>query len=543
VPLRLVATTGDSSFRVPPGRALSVGRTADCDLPVRDPTVSRQHAEVECVGNRLHIRDGGSTNGTFVDGRRVHDAVALPGARIAFGKVTFELREEPALDSDVQLPVEDPLDATILRQVQVVGHANIAAHLGGAPAARGTPADRQAERLALMLDIARELSGPTGLSEIDRLLEKVVDILFQVMSVDRVAILMAEPGSGEGGAPGGQPEGDLGELVPRVWRSRVDGAFGGSWRVPKAVARKTVTERVAMLLENFPAADGQSEGATLAIPNIRSALCAPLLGQQGRVLGLVYLDNLAADHTFTDEDLGFLTAFAGMAAVSIENSQLLQRVQREAVVLSNFQRYFAPDLARQIAAQTGEIGLGGSRRTVTVLFCDIRGFTSLSEQMAADEIAKLLTEYFTEMVDVVFEHGGILDKFMGDALMALWGAPVERDGDADRAVRAAVAMQQAVQQLNFEWVGQGRRTISVGIGLSQGEVFAGNIGSDRRLEYTVIGDAVNTAARLCAEAGPGDILIAEPLHASLTTPPRVRALPPLPLKGKAQAVPVYRVEW
>jgi adenylate cyclase len=356
----------------------------------------------------------------------------------------------------------------------------------------------------------------------------VVDILYQVMSVERVALLMS---------------GADGELVPRVWRSRVEGAMGGSWRVPKAVARKTVSERVALLLENFPAADGRSEGATVSIPMIRSALCAPLLGQQGAVLGLIYLDNLAADHTFSEEDLDFLTAFAGMAAVAIENSQLLERVQREAVVLSNFQRYFAPDLARQIAAQTSEIRLGGSRRRVAVLFADIRGFTSLSEQMAPDEIAKLLTEYFTEMVDIVFDHGGILDKFMGDALMALWGAPVSRPDDADRAVRAAVAMQQAVQQLNAEWVRQGRRTISVGIGIALGDVFAGNIGSDRRLEYTVIGDAVNTASRLCAEAGPGDILVGELLYSALTAPPRVQALPDLPLKGKAQAVPVFRVEW
>jgi adenylate cyclase len=478
------------------------------------------------------IQDLDSTNGTFLDGRRVQDAVALPGSRISFGKVAFELWEEPALDSDgVAVAAEDPLDATILRQMPVQSHADIAAHLAAQPPSASvlrvggtSAADRQAHRLALLLDIAKELTQQT---ELDRLLEKVVGLLYQVMSVERVALLTQEDG----------------ELVPRVWRSRVEGAMSGSWRVPRTVARKTVSERVALLLENFPASDARSEGATVAIPTIRSALCAPLLGQQGTVLGLLYLDNLAADHTFTEEDLDFLTAFAGMAAVAIENSQLLERVQREAVVLSNFQRYFAPDLARQIAAQTDEIRLGGSRRKVAVLFADIRGFTSLSEQMAPDEIAKLLTEYFTEMVDIVFEHGGILDKFMGDALMALWGAPVARDDDPDRAMRAAIAMQQGVQQLNADWMRQGRRTISVGIGLAMGEVFAGNIGSDRRLEYTVIGDAVNTAARLCAEAGPGDILVGETVYAALARPPRVQALEPLPLRGKAKAVTVYRVDW
>src|SRR5436305_8144009 len=163
--------------------------------------------------------------------------------------------------------------------------------------------------------------------------------------------------------------------------------------------------------------------------------------------------------------------------------------------------------------------------------------------MSPDEIATLLTDYFTEMVEIVFEHGGTLDKFIGDALMALWGAPLSRWDDADRAMRAAVAMQQRLARLNQEWEGRGRLPLAVGIGLDAGEVFAGNIGSERRLEYTVIGDAVNTAARLCSEAGPGEILIAEPLHAALTQPPPVSPLTPLPLRRKAPPVPAYPPQW
>jgi adenylate cyclase len=147
------------------------------------------------------------------------------------------------------------------------------------------------------------------------------------------------------------------------------------------------------------------------------------------------------------------------------------------------------------------------------------------------------------MVDVVFAHGGTLDKFIGDAIMALWGAPIARPDDADRAARAAIAMQQRLAELNREWRRSGRREIAVGIGINVGEVFAGNIGSHRRLEYTVLGDAVNTASRLCSQAGPGEILISEPLHRALAEPPPVAPLAPLSLKGKAQPVPVLRVEW
>jgi adenylate cyclase len=147
------------------------------------------------------------------------------------------------------------------------------------------------------------------------------------------------------------------------------------------------------------------------------------------------------------------------------------------------------------------------------------------------------------MVEVVFAHGGTLDKFIGDAVMALWGAPVAHADDVERAVAAAVAMQRALERLNARWQAEGRRTLEAGIGLNVGEVFAGNIGSDRRLEYTVLGDAVNVAARLCGEAGGGEILISEAVYRSFATPPPALSLAPLPLKGKAQPVPVWLVQW
>jgi adenylate cyclase len=524
--LKIVAIAGSAVVHLTRARPYSVGRAVACDLPIQDPTVSRQHAELELTAAGVRIRDLGSTNGTFLNGERVSDAVAMPGARVSFGKVDFEVREESA---PTATPGEGSLDATILRQVLLHGPADIAARLSdshpGASLLRiggASAADRQGRKLSLLLDITKELSQQT---DVDVLLDRVVELTFQVMSVDRVAILMT--GAGE-------------ELTPRVWRSRVE-APAVSWKVPRSIVRKAVEERMAVLIENA-AADGRFEGAPLQ-PRVKSALCAPLLGKQGTVLGLIYLDNLGATHSFSEEDLEFLTAFSGMAAVAIENSQLIERVRREAVVLSNFQRYFAPDLARQIAGEQGAVQLGGAKRRVVVLFSDIRDFTSLSETMSPDDIASLLSDYFTEMVDVVFEHGGMLDKFMGDAVMALWGAPLARDDDADQATRAAVAMQRRLARLNEAWQRQGRPRLTVGIGLNVGDVFAGNIGSDRRLEYTVIGDAVNIASRLCAEAGPGEILIAEPLHAALASPPPVTALEPLALKGKAVAVPVYRVEW
>ena len=179
---------------------------------------------------------------------------------------------------------------------------------------------------------------------------------------------------------------------------------------------------------------------------------------------------------------------------------------------------------------------------MAVLFSDIRGFTALSETMNPDAMAKLLTEYFTEMVDCVFHHGGTLDKFIGDAVMAQWGAPIGEPDDTDRAMAAAMDMMTALDALNLRWTAAGRPTVQIGIGLNFGEAFAGNIGSERRLEYTVIGDTVNTASRLCSVAKKGEIIISEDFRRTLKNPPALQPLEPVPLKGKTQPVPIFLVK-
>jgi len=346
------------------------------------------------------------------------------------------------------------------------------------------------------------------------------------MNVDRVSILLLEPTTNE--------------LVPRISKSR-SGSSGAGKHVPQSIARMAVEERVAILSDNA-AADERFKGKSILIQSVRSAMCTPLMGTDQKVLGILYVDNRTATHSFADEDLEFLIAFGSLAAVGVENSQRSEQLRREALVLSNFQRYFAPNLASQIAQQEGAVQLGGTKRPVVIFFSDIRGFTPLSETMGPDEIATLLTEYFTEMVEIVFEHQGTLDKFMGDAIMALWGAPIAHEDDADRAMNCAVDQLTALEKLNVKWKNEGRPELGIGIGINFGEVFAGNIGSNRRLEYTVIGDAVNTASRLCSSAGPNEILISESFYQQLKRPPTVEALEPVQVKGKSKRVQVYRVK-
>src|SRR5258706_583894 len=372
-----------------------------------------------------------------------------------------------------QLPVSGGVPAIVIDQPEGSSHLKVRAQ---------TQEERREKKLSLLLEVSKELSKQ---QELDRLLDKVVDFTFQIMNVDRVSILLLD--------------GKSDELIPRISKSRTGDASAAK-NVPQPIARKAVEERVAILSDNA-AADERFKGKSILIQSVRSAMCTPLMGSDSKVLGILYVDNLTATHSFADEDLEFLIAFGGLTAVAIENSQLSERIRSEALVRSNFERYFSPNIAQVIAQQREAGRLPSEKRPVVVVFSDIRGFTPMSETINPDDIARLLTEYFTEMVDLVFEHGGTLDKFMGDAIMALWGAPIAHEDDADRAMQCAIDQLNALEKMNEKWKEQGREPLAIGIGINFGEVFAGNIGSNRRLEDTVIGDAVNTASRLCSSAG------------------------------------------
>ena len=537
---KLLSTSGEQSIDLQAGRTLVVGRAVTSDVPIYDPTISRKHAEIVLANSGVHIKDLGSSNGTFLNGARVTEADAAENDVVTFGKVAFKVISvaPPAPRPQVVPPPAEfggPKQAvpggTIVRQMPVSKSGGVPAivmdqaPLGGShlKVQGKSQEERRETKLRLLLEISSELSKQ---QELDRLLDKVVEFTFEIMNVDRVSILLLDAKSNE--------------LIPRISRSRTGDASAAK-HVPQSIARKAVEDRVAILSDNA-AADDRFKGKSILIQSVRSAMCTPLMGSDQKVLGILYVDNQTAIHSFADEDLEFLIAFGGLTAVAIENSQLSERIRREALVLSNFQRYFAPNLASQIAQQEGAVQLGGQKRPVVIFFSDIRGFTTMSETMGPDDIATLLTEYFTEMVEIVFEHSGTLDKFMGDAIMALWGAPIAHEDDADRAMRCAMDQLTALEKMNKKWQEQGRQQLGIGIGINFGEVFAGNIGSDRRLEYTVIGDAVNTASRLCSSAGPNEILISEPFYKALKTPPKVEALEPIQVKGKSKKVPVYRVK-
>ncbi len=208
-----------------------------------------------------------------------------------------------------------------------------------------------------------------------------------------------------------------------------------------------------------------------------------------------------------------------------------------------FSRYVSKDVYQRLLASPHDLGLGGERREMTVLFSDMRGFTTLSESGEAEDLVRQLNQYFTRMVEVVFAHRGTVDKFVGDMIMALYGAPLDDPDHADHAVQTALKMVEELQDLNRRWAVEGRAALDIGIGINTGEMIAGNIGSDTIMSYTVIGDNVNLGARL--ESLNKDygtrILISEATRRQLKGHYDVRALGEVTVKGKTRAVTIFEV--
>ena len=499
-----------AALGVPDDHAVVVGRGIDCAIRLEHDTISRQHAELRADAEGVVLRDLGSSNGTRLNGVLIRQSRAGAGDQVSFGALEFRVargEREPNPPSQSAVPAVELPPGVVLHALEV---------RSGAALARV-----QAERLSSLVEVARQLSGEI---ELDRLLPTIVDQAAGLLPADRVALLLAD--------------GEAGQLQLAHTSNRLGTA---PLAVPKSIVERAAAEKTPVVTESA-VDDARFQSGSVLRHQVRAALAVPLLADQDRVLGVLYVDSLTRSTPFSESDAALCFAFAGLAAVSIAKAHFAEAARREAVARANFERFFAPGVAARIAAQRSGARPGGERRAVTVLYSDVRGFTGLAESLPPEAVAEQLSEYFAAMVELVFEHGGTLDKFIGDALLALWGAPLASADDPDRALAAARAMQRTLGQLNSTWTRSGRPELGVGIGLHHGEAFAGTIGSPRRLEYTVIGDVVNVAARLCDMAAAGEIVLSQQVRERLTqdTSGVHWRRDALQLKGRQDAVVAYR---
>jgi class 3 adenylate cyclase len=269
-------------------------------------------------------------------------------------------------------------------------------------------------------------------------------------------------------------------------------------------------------------------------------MCAPFVCKD-ELLGVISVDTMSSRHAFSADDLAMLTSIAGQAAMAIKNADLYTAVEKETQVRTQLSRYLSPDVVEGVIDGTVPLTLGGQRKRGTVFFCDIVGFTALSETMSALEVVELLNRYFRVTTEIITRHRGTLHKFGGDMIMAFWNV-MFADGNAqENALRASVEMQAAVWKFGCELTASGLPQIYVGIGCNTGEFAGGNIGGEDRMEYTVIGDNVNLAQRIESLASRWQVFAAVQTYEPASHLCAAVELPPARVKGKAQPIKVFSV--
>ncbi|MGD8858376.1 MAG: adenylate/guanylate cyclase domain-containing protein [Myxococcales bacterium] len=525
--LRIIAPEGNErTVELEPHNTL--GRHPDNTVQILDRIVSKNHCHIDSGDQGYVLKDLGSLNGTYVNGERVSgEQVLVAGDEITLGstKILF--------DGGAGKPAPAGQGAAKVGRVTMTPgmvESHVRAKLAQQHSQNFMPERliddqsvlrRDYEKLRVSFELTRAIAGEL---DVDRLLAKILETAFELLASDRGVVLLLDDG---------------GELKPACVRTK-RGDNSEEVALSTTIINEVVQNRTAVLSSDA-LMDQRFKGAqSIIMQGIRSSMAVPLI-YSDELLGVMVLDSQVAANAFTDKDLQLTQALADQAAVAIQNSLYAQKIEREALTRQRFERLLSPAIADLVVSGEVEVEKGGQSRQTTVFFSDIRGFTAMSERRSAQQIVDMLNEYFELMVEMVFKHEGTLDKFVGDEIMALFGSPVSHPDDAYRAVKVAVEQMHALEEWNLVRVAEGEEPIHVGIGINTGEVVAGYLGSSRALEYTVIGDVVNTASRLCSAAKAGEVLVSASTHEQVKDYFRTEELPPVQVKNKAQPLHVFRV--
>ena len=359
---------------------------------------------------------------------------------------------------------------------------------------------RSSERLSLFYDLPLQFALEV---EHSALLNTILMKLLQVLpAAERAALLVRDRKSDalllQAHVPPGNPAVSL-TLAERAIREKA----GFIWN--------------KLIGDASPSLSDQRSQAGMYVP----------LVWRGKALGVLCVDNRGDSDSFSEDDLRLFIAVGHHAAMAIASHQLQEELRQRSMLLERMLTNFSPRIRQKLLdkAANGRLSLGGEKSEVTILFSDIRGFTQMSAAMDADDIVEMLNDYFSVLVQTIFRYDGTIDKFIGDSILAVFGSPETDSLQHEKAVRAAVEMQSEMIRLNKMRADSGRKTCEIGIGVHCGEVLHGFIGSTDRMEFTVVGDPVNRAARFCAGAQAGEVLISTELHQRVWRHVEVEARP------------------
>jgi adenylate cyclase len=503
---------------------ITIGRSRGCTIELSDRGVSREHASIHLgPDGKAALEDMGSKNGTFLNGNRIEKAILKEGDEIKIGQtlLIYHREQKGASLKSAQCPADNK---NVKSTVRSVLSADAMKKIDSEDASGDLALLRKAHKhLAIVYRVGRAISATLNLSE---LLNAIMKIIFEVIGPDEAFIMLRDDAKGE--------------LKLRLFRSKGSTGKEGAVAVSRTILKRVVEERVAVLSADASTDSRFSSAQSVLRYHMMSTMCVPLM-REDVVLGVLHVANRSSSGEFHEEDLQLLSGIANQAALAIENAKLYHNIQVEVRRRNNLQRFLSPAAVDQIIDGTRELNLGGEIREVTVLFSDIRDFTKLSEDLPPNEVVGMLNEYFNEMSRIIFKYEGTIDKFIGDAIIVVFGAALQHPDDPLRAVRTAVEMQSSMRTLNTRWEGQGTKTFQIGIGVTTGDVLYGNVGSEQRMELTVIGDTVNFASRLADIAAGGEVLVSGCTWNCLDGSIAGEKTAPMQIHGKAEPVEVYRV--
>jgi adenylate cyclase len=514
-----------------------IGRSPDCQIVLKDFGISRTHAKIVADEDGVRIMDLKSKNGTQVNGVPVVEAPLKDGDRILLGK--FQLQFSKTLDGKVVLDEAKPLSeeaGTIIRSVGELSKL-LASETGSPKAAavagKSTPAPdvqdiEKANRiLRVLTKVAETLISVRPTEEV---LQQVMDIVFEHVPADRGFLMLHDETADN-------------KLVPMVIKYRKEsGSNDNKISISKTIADRVMHDRVSILTSDAMVDPRFGAGDSIRFHGIRSAMCAPLWNKE-QVIGIIHVDSPMLTNCFTLNDLDLLTALANYAAVAVERARLNQKIVAEEKKRDRLGRFLSPQVTARILATSESQGMAlgvPEVKEVSILFADIVGFTSMSEKMSPAAVALVLNDYLSRMTDVIFKWEGTLDKYIGDAIMAVFGAPLDMPDHANRAISAALEMRERLEEFNSER--KEGPTLRIRIGINTGKAVAGEIGSINKKEYTVLGDTVNIASRLeSSVAKPGMIVIGENTQEAVQGQFEVRDLGRVTLKGKEKEIGAFEV--
>ncbi|MGA2617617.1 MAG: adenylate/guanylate cyclase domain-containing protein [Thermoguttaceae bacterium] len=529
-----------------------IGRSMVCDLAIDSPEVARKHAEIVRDEEGWAIHDLHSHSGTAVNGiaaqQRLHhgDQITLAPTAAEPVVVTFQLLGAVRRPAQSVVLYDEPGQRSILATVDLrqferrlgearpgrVPGAAAAGLAAGAPAPSPVPSDPLAAVLdeppplpilALFKHVGEILLGSDSL---DDMLQKVLSVTIDHLSGQRGVICLYDDTSGQ--------------IEPRAYRAKA--AEGDRpFRVSRTILSEAIRVEQAMLVASAADDPRFRSAASVQQMGIRAAMCVPLY-HAGRIRGLIYVDSRQPAGGPDRRELEVLTVLGLMVASGMVQMALRDDVARERAMRDRLARYNSPRVVEQILKQDRprEGDMLAEEYDASVLFADLAGFTALAESMGAAEVAELLNTVFEQLVAAVFAHDGTLDKYIGDAVMAIFGAPLRQEDHALRAVRTALAMHERLADCNR--ARPAAPALQMRIGINSGRVIAGDMGSPVHRTYTAIGDTVNVASRLeAAVAQPGQTVVGPATWELVKDHFECEPLGEVQLRGKRHSIRPYRV--